>query len=51
MCLSYYLVHTKLHAKEDDIAMYKGKREKLGISKEQEFLAKQPWMETATGNS
>ena len=51
MCLSYYLVHTKLQAKEEDVAMYKGKREKLGIGKEQEFLAKQPWMETATGNS
>jgi arylsulfatase A-like enzyme len=51
MCLSYYLVHTKLQAKEDDIAIFKQKREKIGISQDQEFTVSQPWMETATGNS
>lgn len=51
MCLSYYLVHTKLQAKEEDIAIYRQKREKLGISQNQEFAASQSWMETATGNS
>jgi arylsulfatase A-like enzyme len=51
MCLSYYLVHTKLQAKEADIAIYKEKRNKLGITENQEFSAAQPWMETATGNS
>lgn len=51
MCLSYYLVHTKLQAKEDDIAIFKEKREKIGISQDQEFTVSQPWMEAATGNS
>jgi arylsulfatase A-like enzyme len=51
MCLSYYLVHTKLQAKEADIAIYKQKREKLGITEDQEFSAPQPWMRTASGNS
>ena len=51
MCLSYYLVHTKLQAKEADIAIFKQKREKIGITEDQEFLPSQPWMETATGNS
>ena len=51
MCLSYYLVHTKLQAKEEDIAIYKDKRDKLGITENQEFSAAQPWMETASGNS
>ncbi|MCF8321603.1 MAG: sulfatase [Flavobacterium sp.] len=51
MCLSYYLVHTKLQAKEEDIALYNQKREKVGIKEEQEFGASQPWMGTATGNS
>lgn len=50
MCLSYYLVHTKLQAKEEDIAIYKDKRTKLAITEEQEFSASQPWMQTATGN-
>lgn len=51
MCLSYYLVHTKLQAKEDDIAIFKQKREKLGITEEQEFIKSSPWMETASGNA
>jgi arylsulfatase A-like enzyme len=51
MCLSYYLVHTKLQAKEEDIAIYKDKRTKLGITEDKEFSSAQPWMETATGNS
>lgn len=51
MCLSYYLVHTKLQAKEEDIAIYKQKRAKLGITENQEFSTSQPWMETASGNS
>lgn len=51
MCLSYYLVHTKLQAKEADIAIYKEKRTKLGITEDQEFSASHPWMETASGNS
>jgi len=51
MCLSYYLVHTKLQAKEEDIAIYKDKRDKLGITENQEFSTAQPWMETASGNS
>jgi arylsulfatase A-like enzyme len=51
MCLSYYLVHTKLQAKEEDIAIYKEKRAKLGITENQEFSASQPWMKTASGNS
>ena len=51
MCLSYYLVHTKLQAKEEDIAIYKDKRAKVGITENQEFSAAQPWMETASGNS
>ena len=50
MCLSYYLVHTKLQAKEDEIAIYKQKRKKLGVTEEQEFVKSQPWMEAATGN-
>jgi arylsulfatase A-like enzyme len=51
MCLSYYLVHTKLQAKEEDIALYNQKLIKVGIKEEQEFGASQPWMETASGNS
>lgn len=51
MCLSYYLVHTKLQAKEEDIAIYKEKRAKIGITEDQEFSAAQPWMQTASGNS
>jgi arylsulfatase A-like enzyme len=51
MCLSYYLVHTKLQAKAEEIALYNQKREKLGIKEEQEFGPSQPWMKTATGNS
>lgn len=51
MCLSYYLVHTKLQAKEEDITIFKQKREKLGITEDQEFSAYKPWMETASGNS
>ena len=51
MCLSYYLVHAKLQAKEDDIAIFKQKREKLKITEDQEFSASKPWMETASGNS
>lgn len=51
ICLSYYLVHTKLQAKEEDIAIYKEKRAKVGITENQEFSASQPWMETASGNS
>ncbi|WP_310378870.1 sulfatase [Flavobacterium sp.] len=51
MCLSYYLVHTKLQAKEDDTAIFKQKREKLGITEDQEFVKSLPWMETASGNS
>ena len=50
MCLSYYLVHTKLQAKEEDIAIFKQKREKREITENQEFSASQPWMETASGN-
>ena len=51
MCLSYYLVHNKLQAKEEDIAIYKEKRAKLEIIENQEFSASQPWMEAASGNS
>ncbi|WP_310560556.1 sulfatase [Flavobacterium sp.] len=51
MCLSYYLVHAKLQAKEEDIAIFKEKRAKLGITEVQEFSASQPWMETASGTS
>jgi arylsulfatase A-like enzyme len=51
MCLSYYLVHTKLQAKEEDIAIYKDKKDKLGITEDQEFSVVQPWMETASGNA
>jgi arylsulfatase A-like enzyme len=51
MCLSYYLVHTKLQAKQEDIAIYKQKREKAGINENQEFSSSQPWMQTASGNS
>lgn len=51
MCLSYYLVHTKLQAKEDDITIFKEKRAKLRITEDQEFSASQPWMQTASGNS
>lgn len=51
MCLSYYLVHTKLQAKEDDIAIYKEKRAKLGITEDQEFIKSAPWMESASGNA
>lgn len=51
MCLSYYLVHAKLQAKEDDIAIFKKKREKLGITEEQEFINSAPWMESASGNA
>lgn len=50
MCLSYYLVHTKLQAKQEDIALYKQKREKLGMKEDQEFSASQSWMQSATGN-
>ncbi len=51
ICLSYYLVHTKLQAKETDIAVFKEKKEKLGLVPEQEFGTSQPWMQTASGNS
>jgi len=51
MCLSYYLVHTKLQAKDADIAIYKEKREKLRITEEEEFIKSSPWMETASGNA
>lgn len=51
MCLSYYLVHTKLQAKQEDIAIYNQKREKAGIKEDQEFSSSQPWMQTASGNS
>jgi arylsulfatase A-like enzyme len=51
MCLSYYLVHTKLQAKQEDIDIFKQKREKLGITEDQEFSEKSPWMQTATGTS
>lgn len=51
MCLSYYLVHTKLQAKPEDIAIYKQKREKVAIKEDQEFSSSQPWMQTASGNS
>jgi len=50
MCLSYYLVHTKLQAKEEDIAIFKQKREKIGITEEQEFVKSSPWMASASGN-
>ncbi len=50
MCLSYYLVHTKLEAKDEDIAIFKQKREKVGITEEQEFVKLAPWMASATGN-
>lgn len=51
ICLSYYLVHTKLQAKEADIAIFKEKKEKLGLMPEQEFGAPQLWMQSASGNS
>jgi arylsulfatase A-like enzyme len=51
MCLSYYLVHTKLQAKETDITIFKQKREKAGITEDQEFIKAAPWMETASGKS
>lgn len=51
MCLSYYLVHTKLEAKEEDIAIFKEKRAKLGITENQEFSASQPWMQAASGSA
>lgn len=51
MCLSYYLVHTKLQAKQDDITIYNQKREKAGVKEDQEFSSSQPWMQTASGNS
>lgn len=50
MCLSYYLVHTKLQAKENDIAIFKEKSAKLGITEDQEFTKPAPWMETASGD-
>ena len=50
MCLSYYLVHTKLEAKEEDINIFKQKREKAGITEEQEFVKSAPWMAKATGS-
>jgi arylsulfatase A-like enzyme len=50
MCLSYYLVHTKLEAKDEDISIFKKKREKVGITEEQEFVNTAPWMATASGN-
>jgi arylsulfatase A-like enzyme len=50
MCLSYYLVHTKLEAKEEDISIFKQKREKLGISEDQEFIKSAPWMVSASGS-
>ena len=50
MCLSYYLVHNKLQAKDEDIALFKEKRTKLGITEDKEFSTSQPWMQTATGN-
>lgn len=51
MCLSYYLVHTKLQAKEAEITIFKEKRAKLGITDDQEFSASQPWMQTASGDA
>ncbi|WP_298239004.1 sulfatase [uncultured Algibacter sp.] len=51
LCLSYYLVHGPFQAKEADINIYKEKRKKEGIKKEDEFLPAQPWMQTATGNN
>lgn len=51
MCLSYYLVHGPFQAKKSEIDIYKEKRKKEGILKEEEFLLNQPWMETATGNN
>ncbi len=51
MCLSYYLVHTKLQAKANDIAIFKQKRAKLGITEDQEFIKSAHWMESASGDS
>ena len=51
MCLSYYLVHTKLQAKETDISIFKEKRAQVGITEYQEFSESQPWMQIASGNS
>jgi arylsulfatase A-like enzyme len=51
MCLSYYLVHTKLEAKEEDIAIFKQKREKVGLTEAQEFVHTAPWMAAASGSA
>lgn len=51
MCLSYYLVHAKLQAKEDDIVIFKEKREKSGIMADQEFINSASWMKSASGDA
>ncbi len=50
VCLSYYLVHGPFQAKEEEIQLYREKREELGVDPTEEFLSNQDWMLAATGN-
>ena len=47
-CLSFYLVHTPLQAKEEDIARYEKKREEMGIDEMVEVNESPEWALYAT---
>jgi len=50
-CLSFYLVHNPLQAKDEVIKKYKEKRKAKGIDGEEEFTFDQEWMKHATTSS
>jgi len=50
-CLSFYLVHNPLQAKDEMIKKYKEKRKEKDISKDKEFTFKPEWINHATNSS
>lgn len=50
-CLSFYLVHNPLQAKDEVIEKYKEKRKVNGIDKEKEFTSDKEWIKHATNSS
>jgi arylsulfatase A-like enzyme len=51
ICMSYYLVHTPLMAKEEIIEKYKRKRESLSIDPDKELIEDPIWEKYATESS
>lgn len=51
VCLSFYLVHTPLQAKEETIEKYQAKRTKLGLDTVKDYDTTASWIQYATASN